>query len=222
MWRHIPSLLFAPGLPRRPFIRKSAKPTIAPDTRLRGVRLTLRLGAPSDWREWKKLREASRSFLTPWEPTWPANALSYGFFCDMLRRQWRDWRQGKAYTFLVFLNGEGDRMDILVGGITLNNVERHTAQKGTLGYWMGEVYTGKGYMTEAAQLVCDFAFGPLELDRVEASCLPHNEPSKALLRNLGFDEEGYAKAYLQINGKREDHILWGKAAPKDRLPVKQP
>ena len=68
-------------------------------------------------------------------------------------------------------------------------------------------------MTEAVGLVCDFAFDRLELKRIEAACLPHNEPSKALLRRLGFEEEGYAKAYLQINGRREDHVLWGKVAP---------
>ena len=69
-------------------------------------------------------------------------------------------------------------------------------------------------MSEAAQLVCDFAFRQLRLHRVEASCLPHNEPSKALLQKLGFEEEGFAKAYLKINGKWEDHLLWGKTAPQ--------
>jgi ribosomal-protein-alanine N-acetyltransferase len=58
--------------------------------------------------------------------------------------------------------------------------------------------------------VCDFAFRALRLHRIEASCLPHNEPSKKLLAKLGFDEEGYAKAYLQIDGRWQDHILWAK------------
>jgi ribosomal-protein-alanine N-acetyltransferase len=72
---------------------------------------------------------------------------------------------------------------------------------------------GQGYMTEALTLVCDFAFTQLNLQRIEASCLPNNEPSKAVLRHCGFEEEGYAKAYLQINGKREDHLLWGRNNP---------
>ena len=66
-------------------------------------------------------------------------------------------------------------------------------------------------MTEAARLVCSFAFETLRLHRVEASCLPHNEPSKALLRRLGFTEEGFAKSYLQIDGRWQDHLLWGQS-----------
>jgi len=98
----------------------------------------------------------------------------------------------------------------LIGGITLNDVQTGIAQKGTLGYWIGQPYAGQGYMAEAVDLVCDFAFRTLRLHRVEASCLPNNEPSKKLLARTGFEQEGYAKAYLQINGTWQDHILWGK------------
>ena len=185
-------------------------------TELIGERVILRTGDPADWKNWRALRDLSRGFLTPWEPRWPQDALSYGHFCGLLRRHWRDWRQGKGYAFLIFQQAEQGRAGTLVGGITLNEIQRGISQKGTLGYWMGEPYAGHGFMTEAAGLVCDFAFDTLRLHRVEASCLPHNEPSKSLLRRLDFEEEGYAKAYLQINGKRQDHILWGKTNPNSR------
>lgn len=102
---------------------------------------------------------------------------------------------------------------VLVGGITLGDVQFAAAQKGTIGYWMGLPYAGQGFMTEAVALVCDFAFKELRLQRVEASCLPRNDASKTVLQRCGFDQEGYAKAYLQVNGKREDHLLWGKNKP---------
>ena len=94
-------------------------------------------------------------------------------------------------------------------------MQRGVAQKATLGYWIGAPYAGRGYMTEATQLVCDFGFESLRLHRIEASCLPHNEPSKKLLQRLGFEEEGYAKAYLQIDGHWQDHVLWGKRATRE-------
>ncbi len=75
-------------------------------------------------------------------------------------------------------------------------------------------YAAQGFMTEAAGLVCEFAFERLRLHRVEASCLPHNDPSRKLLARLGFTEVGFAKAYLRINGKWEDHVLWGKVKPE--------
>jgi ribosomal-protein-alanine N-acetyltransferase len=65
-------------------------------------------------------------------------------------------------------------------------------------------------MTEAVQLAAAFAFETLKLNRLEAACLPHNEPSRRLLEKTGFALEGCARRYLRINGKWEDHLLWGK------------
>ena len=193
------------------FSSRSRHPRPALETRLVGTRVMLRAGDPEDWQSWRNLRAASRAFLEPWEPTWPSQALTYDFFCGNLRRQWREWRSGTDYAFLVFGHGQDGNPENgpLLGGIALNDIQRGIAQKGTLGYWVGLPYAGQGVMTEAAGLVCDFALKTLELHRVEASCLPHNEPSRALLRKLGFTEEGYAKGYLRINGQWEDHLLWG-------------
>jgi ribosomal-protein-alanine N-acetyltransferase len=174
----------------------------------------LRMADAEDWASWRILRELSRNYLEPWEPEWPDYALTYGHYCSLLRRYWRDWRHGKAYAFTIFKRATP--RPILVGGITLGEVHYAAAQKGTVGYWVGKPYAGQGYMTEALNLACDFAFGQLKLSRVEASCLPHNEASKAVLRRCGFEQEGYAKGYLEINGKREDHLLWGKNNPSPK------
>lgn len=194
---------------------KPRDPRPAMDVRLIGPRVVLRLPLPSDWSSWRALRRLSHDFLKPWEPAWPPEGLSRVFFDGLLRRQIREWRQGIGYAFMIFLrnnnpsassSGEGN----LIGGIGLNDVRRGIAQKATLGYWIGQPFTGQGLMTEAAELVCNFSFRDLTLHRVEASCLPNNEPSKHLLQRLGFAEEGYAKSYLRIDGAWQDHILWGK------------
>ena len=41
-----------------------------------GEGVVLRAPQMSDYAEWAALREASRDFLTPWEPTWPADDLT--------------------------------------------------------------------------------------------------------------------------------------------------
>ena len=188
------------------FPSRSNPPRPSLDTQLVGPRVLLRVGDPADWNNWRNLRSASRAFLEPWEPAWPPHALTYDFFCGNLRRHWREWRAGTDYTFLIFGLNDG----ALLGSIALNDIQRGVSQKGTLGYWVGLPYAGQGIMTEAASLVCDFAFKTLGLHRVEASCLPHNDPSKRLLQRLNFTEEGYAKGYLRINGTWEDHLLWGR------------
>lgn len=104
----------------------------------------------------------------------------------------------------VFLN---DRR-WLIGGINLSNVRRGVAQAVSVGYWMGQPYAGHGLMTEALRALLPFIFDDLRLHRLEAACLPHNEPSKGVLSRVGFREEGLARQYLRINGQWADHLLF--------------
>ena len=63
-------------------------------------------------------------------------------------------------------------------------------------------------MTAAVTCFLPFAFQTLRLHRVEAACLPSNNPSRALLVRAGFQQEGYARQYLCIEGKWQDHLLF--------------
>ena len=95
-----------------------------------------------------------------------------------------------------------------MGGVTLSNVRRGVAQAASVGYWIGERFARQGYMTEAVLAVVEFAFEELGLHRVEAACLPENDASRSLLLKVGFRQEGYARQYLRINGKWQDHLLF--------------
>ncbi len=175
-----------------------------PPVRLEGERVYLRPPRGRDWKAWARLRAESRDFLTPWEPAWPVDALSRGAFMRRLRRQVADWRRDEGYSFLIF-----DRAtEELMGGIGLTNVRRGVAQCASIGYWIGRHHARRGYMTEAARAVLGFSFDQIGLHRIEAVCLPSNEPSKALLEALGFLLEGYARKYLRINGDWQDHLLY--------------
>src|SRR5262249_12115313 len=95
----------------------------------------------------------------------------------------------------------------------LTNIRRGVAETGSLGYWIGERHARQGYMTEGLQLTLTFAFQRARLHRVEAACLPRNEPSRKLLAKCGFREEGHAREYLCIDGSWQDHVLVG--LPRD-------
>jgi ribosomal-protein-alanine N-acetyltransferase len=175
-----------------------------PTIQLEGKKVAIRPPQARDWQEWALLRERSRAFLTPWEPTWPADALARSAYQRRLKRQSLEWRDDEAYSFLAFARDTGG----VVGGIGLSNIRRGVAQTGTLGYWVGEPYARRGYMSEATRLSLDFAFGQLGLHRVEAACLPTNAPSRGLLEKVGFQYEGYARGYLRIDGAWRDHVLY--------------
>lgn len=173
--------------------------------RLEGDGVFLRYPEPRDYSDWARLREDSRAFLVPWEPTWPDDELSRTAFRYKLRRYAEDVRDGRAYAFFIFREGDG----ALVGGATLSRVQRGVAMSCSLGYWIGERYARRGYMSAAVQALLRFAFEELSLNRVEAACQPDNGPSKALLEKVGFTREGFARAYLKINGAWRDHLLFG-------------
>lgn len=176
--------------------------------RCEGRRLYLRPAVAEDWSQWATVRAASREHLVPWEPAWPADALSREHFRRRLREQQREQRAGTGYALLIF-HREDDR---LLGGLTVGNIRRGVAQSATLGYWMAAGEAGRGFMTEAVGAVLPFLFGTLNLHRVEAACLPENAASQAVLRANGFAEEGLARKYLCINGTWRDHVLFGLLA----------
>ena len=177
-----------------------------------GEGVVLRTPQMTDYSDWAALRERSREFLTPWEPTWPADDLSRGAFRRRIRRYAEDLRTDQGYAFLIIRNSD----DAIVGGLTLANIRRGVAQAGSLGYWMGLSFARHGYMTAAVRAVIPFAFSTLRLHRLEAACIPSNAGSIRLLENTGFVREGYAREYLCINGVWQDHLLYGRL--KDARP----
>jgi ribosomal-protein-alanine N-acetyltransferase len=189
-----------------------------PPTRplIRTQNLALRAPVATDYAAWAVLRMESREFLTPWEPVWNEDDLTRTSFRLRVKRAAREIATDEAYSLFIF----DTRSEILLGGLTLGLVRRGVAQACTLGYWMGERHAGKGYMTEAVRGALRFAFQDLALHRVEAACLPNNEPSKRLLERVGFQSEGMARAYLRINGSWADHLLYA-ALSSDRLPMEK-
>lgn len=179
-----------------------------PEVVLRGPRIYLRPPRRGDYRAWTQIRERSREFLVPWEPTWPDDALSRSCFRRRLRRAVLDWREDQGYAFhILHRPGNSPFSEMLLGGIGLSHVRRGVAQAASIGYWLGADYARRGFMTEALACVIDFAFDDLGLHRLEAACLPRNKPSHRLLVKSGFREEGLARRYLRINGAWEDHLF---------------
>ena len=82
-------------------------------------------------------------------------------------------------------------------------------QAGTVGYWIGQPFARHGYMTRALRVLLPYTFDELSLHRVEAACIPTNEPSNRLLQRCGFVREGLARRYLCIAGQWQDHYLYG-------------
>lgn len=173
--------------------------------KLKGERIHLCSLQKEDYAQWAEIRRRNQDFLKPFEPKWSSDALSDVFFKRRLHKQKQEKEAGRGAFFLIHHNQ--DRK--IIGGINLNNIQYGAARCASLGYWLEKGSLKQGYMHEAASLVIDYAFNVLNLHRLHAACLPNNQDSVNLLLKLGFQEEGFAEKYLQINGVFEDHRLFG-------------
>ena len=172
---------------------------------VKGEGVTLRPPRGSDHEPWARLRQESHAYLQRWEPTWPEDDLTRAAFRRRLSIYAREMEAGNAWPFFVFADADQS----LVGAITLSNIRRGVAESGTLGYWIGRPFAGRGYATAAVRAMVDHAFDELNLHRVEAACVPTNTASRRVLEKAGFTLEGQARAYLKINGGWADHLLFG-------------
>ena len=113
-----------------------------------------------------------------------------------------DTETGK--TFLICL----DETNEIAGQLSLSQIFLKGFQNAYLGYHLFAGFTGRGYMTEAVDVILHYAFNDLRLHRIEANVQPHNRPSIAVLKRNGFRKEGFSRRYLKINGRWRDHERW--------------
>lgn len=96
----------------------------------------------------------------------------------------------------------------IVGAINLSQIFRKAFQNAYLGYSLGVNFTGKGFMTEAVELILKHSFENLKLHRVEANVQPHNLASIKVLNRCRFTKEGFSRKYLKIDNVWCDHERW--------------
>lgn len=93
----------------------------------------------------------------------------------------------------------------VVGVVSLENIVGGSFWSCDLSYYGMAGFEGRGLMTAAVRLALRHAFGQLGLHRVEAAVRPGNARSIALLRRLGFRDEGLALDYIWVDGDWRDH-----------------
>lgn len=138
-----------------------------------------------------------------WSPLVPADHHSITAWRQRLRDREVDFHNGYAVHFI----GTDATEAFIIGSCSLNNIIQGVFRAGNIGYSVALRYEGQGYMRRIVSHAIDYAFNELKLHRVTASHMPANVRSAGLLKNLGFEQEGFARDYLLINGEWEDHVL---------------
>ena len=182
---------------------------------IRTDRLILRCAAESDVPALVGFFTENAAHMAPWEPPRPPDFLTEEFWRIQVGRHRRAFENGTALMLFLFLRSDPGRV---IGQISFTSMLRGPAEMCTVGYALAESAVGKGYMTEALRASLDYVFEDLNLHRVMANFMPHNQRSNAVLRRLGFTVEGYARDYLFIDGGWRDHVLTALTNPNWRAP----
>jgi RimJ/RimL family protein N-acetyltransferase len=78
-----------------------------------------------------------------------------------------------------------------------------------IGYCLGDAAWGRGYATEAARALVQWAFDTLDLNRIQAETDTRNLPSARVLEKLGFVREGTLREDCIVAGEVSDSWVYG-------------
>jgi RimJ/RimL family protein N-acetyltransferase len=130
-----------------------------------------------------------------------------------------------AQDFLKYATGLDDHSNLAIevngaavgaiGYVPGNDVERFSAE---IGYWLGEVFWGRGIVTEALQLTTEHAFRERNLLRLFALPFAENMASARVLEKCGYVREGLLRSSSVKYGMPRDQWLYARLNPGWTLP----
>lgn len=123
----------------------------------------------------------------------------------MVTRTIREYRKGEHLSLSVVLKTNG----VCIGRVGLRGLDWKWKKVESLSYWIDPAYWNRGNATEASWALCNAAFERLGMRRIGSQALDHNPASQAVLRRLGFIEEGREREAVCVRGKCMDMILFG-------------
>jgi len=147
----------------------------------------------------------NREALAPWEMIRSDRYFTLPHWSELISAM-RDQIQAGTRAHFLLLDKSAPTGP-LIGQCALTDIVRGPFQAAYLGYSLDRKAYGQGFMNEALSAVIEYAFDELRLHRIMANYMPANVRSCRVLRRLGFAVEGYARDYLKIAGRWEDHIL---------------
>lgn len=147
--------------------------------------------------------KANRAHLKPWEPDRDESFFTRTNWAQRLIKLNELHKMGLGF-YLIIIDLSTNKM---VGTVSFSQLVRFPVYSCNVGYSLAENAMGKGLMTGALKLACDYMFETQHMHRINAAYMPRNKRSEHVLQRNGFVTEGFSKQYLLINGVWEDHTL---------------
>ncbi len=155
-------------------------------------------------RPWKKGDEESLAENANNVKVW--RNLTNLFPHPYTKKDAKDWikrcqkKKEKKTKFAIIIDGKA------VGAIGFDLKEKGSMKikSATIGYWLGEIFWGRGIVTKALKLVTDYIFKNFDIFRVQAKVLESNAASCRVLEKAGYKLEGRLRKHIFKEGKLMD------------------
>jgi RimJ/RimL family protein N-acetyltransferase len=172
---------------------------------LNGVNIHLRGLNPEDnfcsYFEWFSDQDVMRFLEVRFNP--PSSILDLANFVTSMNESQNSIMAG------IFLNDSKAH----IGNIKIGSIDKNHSTA-DVGYLIGERSAwGKGYASQAIQLMVGYAFSDLNLIKLTAGCSQGNEGSRKALINAGFSQEGFLASQLMVDGQRRGVYQMGILNP---------
>ena len=168
-----------------------------------------------DRKKWLRVRAENREWLAPWEATLPyipgsdteSLRKELPSFFRLVRTLNRESRDVRSISFAIWSGNN------LIGQISMGGIILGALRGAHIGYWIDRSYAGRGYTTQAVNLLTEYGFSVLALHRIEINLRPENAASRRVAEKAGYVFEGERPRYLHIDGDWRDHISFVKENP---------
>ncbi len=114
----------------------------------------------------------------------------------------QDIYEAKQYRFVIC-----NTQNIPVGMIDLFNFNPQHKRVG-IGILLLPQYEGKGFGSEAMEMVINYAFTYLKVHQIFANIIANNEKSMTLFEKFNFEKVGIKKEWIYANSQYKDEILY--------------
>jgi ribosomal-protein-alanine N-acetyltransferase len=178
--------------------------------RIETDRLVLRMATRKDASAILAYYLENKDFLAAFEPTRSEGFYTVEFWQEQAEKAMFEYSYEQSLKLCLYAKSDLTR---IIGKVNFHQMQRGVSQSCVLGYSLAEREQHKGLMTEALQSAIAYLFADQNFHRIMANYMPRNQKSANVLRRLGFVVEGYARDFLLINGKWEDHILTSLTNP---------
>ncbi len=119
-------------------------------------------------------------------------------------QKWLEVVGGNKNDIILAIEVEGEA----AGGVGLHGLKDVYRYNCEIGYWLSEVYWGKGIMSDAVGDMVEYCFTQTHWLRLFATIFEHNLSSMRVLEKNGFRKEAIHKKVVMKEGKLLDEHLF--------------